>query len=192
VSLLDDVTGSWDYASLPSNISLGAACYLERRGSFDRFRSTRRPGLILGGGVTVYTWTTFNVEPTGLAEIGDDSVLVGAVLMCADHISVGARCVISYNVTIADSDFHPTDPTARRLDAIANAPNGDATTRPRVTTAPVRIGNDVEIGIGSLVLKGVRIGDGARILAGTVVTRDVPPGETFAGNPGQLVERGAQ
>ena len=98
------------------------AAFLERRDTFERFRSERDPGLVLGNGTTVYTWTTFNVDPTGCIEIGRDCVLVGAVFMCADTISLGDSVVISYNVTIADSDFHPIDPAERRLDAIANAP----------------------------------------------------------------------
>ena len=181
-----DLTGAWDHSTLPGNVHVGENCFLERRDSFERFRSTRDPGLVLGRAVTVYTWTTFNVEPTGLVEVGDDSVLVGAVFMCADHITVGARVVISYGVTIADSDFHPRDPELRRRDARANAPFGDASTRPRVTTAPVHIGDDVQIGVGAIVLKGVTIGDGARIGAGAVVPADVPPSAVAEGNPATI------
>ncbi len=179
----DELRGRWDYTSLASNIRLGDGCFLERRDTFERFRSERDPGLVLGDGTTVYTWTTFNVDPTGCIEIGRDCVLVGAVFMCADAISVGDRVVISYNVTIADSDFHPIDPAERRLDAIANAPGGNRSRRPTIRTAPVVIEDDVHVGIGAIVLKGVRIGTGARIGAGAVVTHDVPPGGFVQGNP---------
>jgi maltose O-acetyltransferase len=47
----------------------------------------------------------------------------------------------------------------------------------------VRIGNDVWIGGGAIILPGVTVGDGAVIGAGSVVTRDVGPGQTVAGNP---------
>ena len=46
------------------------------------------------------------------------------------------------NVTIADSDFHPLDPDARKRDAIANAPFGDKSQRPTYVTRPVAIGDD--------------------------------------------------
>lgn len=183
MSLLDDVTGSWDRATLPSNVRIGDGCFLERRDSFERFRSARDPGLILNDRVTVYTWTTFNVDPTGFLEVGDDSVLVGAVFMCADRITIGRRVVVSYNVTIADSDFHPSDPEERRRDAVANAPLGDRSQRPSFRTDPVVIEDDVHLGIGAIVLKGVRIGAGARVGAGAIVTRDVPSGATVEGNP---------
>ena len=177
------LTGGWDYAALPKNIGVGMDCYLERKESFKRFRSTRQPGLILGDRVKVYTWTEFNIEPTGAVEVGDDSILVGVVFMCAEKVSIGKRVVVSYNVTIADSDFHPRDPELRKLDALANAPGGDKSQRPAVIARPVVIADDVWVGIGAIILKGVHIGRGARIGAGAVVTKDVPAGMTIIGNP---------
>jgi acetyltransferase-like isoleucine patch superfamily enzyme len=185
-----DVTGDWDYRTLPANVRIGEGCYLERRGSFGRFRSSRDPGLTLGRSVQVYTWTTFNVEPSGAVEVGDGSVLVGAVFMCAGDITLGRRVTVSYCVTIADSDFHPLDPELRTRDAVANAPEGDRSTRPPLEVRPIHIEDDVWIGIGAIVLKGVRIGRGARVEAGAVVTRDVAVGATIAGNPARVVDRG--
>jgi len=186
MSEIDELTGCWDYDSLPENVVLGKDCFLERKHSFARFRSRKEAGLVLGDRVRVYTWTTFNVEPGGSIVVGDDSILVGAVFMCAERIEIGRRTVISYNVTIADSDFHPKDPSIRMADAIANAPFGDRSQRPGIVSRPVRIGDDVWIGIGAIILKGVSIGRGARVCAGTVVTGDVPAGATVAGNPGKL------
>jgi acetyltransferase-like isoleucine patch superfamily enzyme len=184
------ITGSWDHATLPKNIRVGSDCFLERRDSFKRFRSTREPGLIIGDRVKVYTWTEFNIEPGGMAEVGDDSILVGVVFMGAEKISIGKRVVISYNVTIADSDFHPRDPELRKLDAKANAPGGDKSQRPAVIARPVVIEDDVWVGIGAIILKGVHIGRGARIGAGAVVTKDIPAGASVAGNPAQLIATG--
>src|SRR5689334_7680430 len=107
------VTGDWDYSSLPSNVRLGEGCWIERRDSFGSFRSEQNPGLVIGNRVQIYTWTTFNVEPTGSIEIGDDCVLVGPVFMCAEKIIIGRGVHVSYQVTIADSDFHPLDPNER-------------------------------------------------------------------------------
>jgi acetyltransferase-like isoleucine patch superfamily enzyme len=166
---------------------VGSDCWLERRDSFESFRSQRNPGLVLGDRVRVYTWTTFNVEPTGCMEIGDDAILVGPVFMCAERITVGRRVVISYQVTIADSDFHPIDPGERKRDAIANAPFGDRSKRPKYLSRPVVIEDDAWIGISAIILKGVHVGRGARIGAGAVVTSDVPPGAMVIGNPAQVV-----
>jgi acetyltransferase-like isoleucine patch superfamily enzyme len=188
--LNEDVTGEWDYTTLPDNIRLGKHCFLARKASFARFRSTRRPGLVIGDRVHVHTSTTFNVEPQGWVAIGSDTILAGAVFMCAEHIRVGAHVVISYNVTIADSDFHPLDPASRRLDAIANAPAGDRSRRPRIESEAVEIGDYAWIGIGAIILKGATIGRGARVGAGAVVTADVPDGVTVEGNPARRVRSG--
>jgi acetyltransferase-like isoleucine patch superfamily enzyme len=185
-----DYTGEWDYGTLPDNVRLGAGCFLERRDSFKRFRSSRQPGLVLGERVRVYTWTAFNVEPTGVVTVGDAATLVGAVFMCAQSITVGARVIVSYNVTLADCDFHPSDPDLRIRDAEANAPFGDRSGRPPLVARPVVIEDDVGIGVGAIVLKGVRIGRGARVGAGAVVTADVPRGVLVAGNPARVVEGG--
>ncbi len=182
-----ETTGDWDYRSLPPNIKIGADCWIEFKGSFDLFRSLRDPGVVLGARIRAFYWATFNVEPTGAVEVGDDSILVGPIFMCAERISIGKRVVISYNVTIADADFHPIDPEQRKLDAVANAPFGDRTKRPLYVSQPVVIEDDVWIGIGAIILKGVRIGKGARVGAGAVVTSDIPAGVEIVGNPARQI-----
>ena len=180
---VNDITGDWDYASLPANIRVGEGCFIERRDAFTRFRSEQDPGLVLGDRVQVHTWTRFSVDPPARLDIGDDTILVGGIFMCAESIRVGARCVVQYNVTVADSDFHPIDVESRRQDAIASSPSGDRSKRPALVTRPVVIGDDVWIGTGAIILKGVTVGDGATIAPGTVVTRDVPAKAVAAGNP---------
>ena len=184
---IGEITGQWDYATLPKNTIIGPGCYLERKASFQRYRSEQPTGLSLGANVKAYTWTEFNIDPNGAVTVDDDSVLVGVVFMCAERITIGKRVVISYHVTIADSDFHPLDPEARQLDAIANAPGGDLSKRPPIVSSPVEIEDDVWIGIGTIILKGVHIGRGARVAAGSVVTRNVPAGVMVAGNPAKII-----
>jgi acetyltransferase-like isoleucine patch superfamily enzyme len=188
---VSDLTGSWDYSTLPANVIVGRNCFIERKQSLERFRSTRDPGLVLGDGVTIFMWSGISVEPDGVVEIGDDSTLVGAILMCADRISIGKRVIVSYNVTIADCDFHPHDPDLRMLDSIAAAPDGDLSRRPPLVGRPVLIEDDVWIGIGAIVLKGVRLGRGAKVAAGAVVTGSVPAGVTVAGNPARPTQEEA-
>ena len=53
---------------------------------------------------------------------------------------------------------------------------------------PVTIGNHVWIGCRCLILKGVTIGDGAVVAAGSVVTRDVPGGALVGGNPAKIIK----
>lgn len=184
---ITEITGAWDPATLPRNIRVGRNCYLENKGGFGRFFSERDPGLVLGDGVAVYTWTSFSIEREGFMEVGDETVLVGAQFMCAEHIRIGSRVVISYNVTIADSDFHPRDPDVRREDVRALAP-GSTRPRPPLDSSPVSVDDGAWIGIGALILKGVHIGAGAHVGAGSVVTRDVPANARVSGNPARPVD----
>jgi acetyltransferase-like isoleucine patch superfamily enzyme len=54
--------------------------------------------------------------------------------------------------------------------------------------APIVIGNDVWIGMGAIILPGIKIGEGAVIAAGAVVTADVASGHIVAGVPAQLLK----
>jgi acetyltransferase-like isoleucine patch superfamily enzyme len=89
-------------------------------------------------------------------------------------------------VTIVDSDFHPLDPAQRAMDCEALAPDGHGQ-RPRVEAKPVIIEDNVWVGFGAAILKGIRIGRGAIVGAGSVVTRDVPACTFVAGNPARVV-----
>lgn len=90
------------------------------------------------------------------------------VLLDVTFIEIGDRTQIGPAVQIYAAD-HPRDPAAR----LTNLENG----------RPVRIGANVWIGGGAVILPGVTIGDDAIIGAGSIVTRDVPSGATVAGNP---------
>lgn len=95
----------------------------------------------------------------------------------ARSLRIGEHCLIAGAVTIADYDGHPLDAAARR---------GGATS-PRAEIRPVEIGDDVWIGHGAVILKGVKIGDRAVIGAHATVTRDVPSDCVVAGNPARPV-----
>ncbi|QNI38315.1 sugar O-acetyltransferase [Edaphobacter albus] len=93
------------------------------------------------------------------------------VLLDVTSITIGERTQIGPAVQIYAAD-HPRDPAIRRV----NLENG----------RPVRIGANVWIGGGAIILPGVTIGDDAIIGAGSVVTRDVPSGATVFGNPARI------
>jgi len=90
------------------------------------------------------------------------------VILDVVEVSIGEGTQIGPAVQIYAAD-HPRDPATRR--------EGLEFGR------PVQIGRNVWVGGGAVILPGITIGDDAVIGAGSVVTRNVPPGATFAGNP---------
>jgi hypothetical protein len=101
--------------------------------------------------------------------------MTGGTICAAERITIKNNVAVGANTTIIDTDFHPLDPQVRRL-------------RPQdARTAPILIEDDVFIGMNSLILKGVTIGKGSVVGAGSIVTKDVPPGVIVAGNPARIV-----
>jgi acetyltransferase-like isoleucine patch superfamily enzyme len=114
-----------------------------------------------------------------LLSIGDGT-FVGhqCSLIVGKSIHIGRHCLLAAGVSISDYDGHPLDAEARR--------RGE--TSPASEIRPVIIGDDVWIGGGAAVLKGVTIGDRAIVGACSVVTKDVPPDTVVAGNPARVVK----
>ncbi|PYK11038.1 MAG: acyltransferase [Verrucomicrobia bacterium] len=110
--------------------------------------------------------------------------------MADERIEIGSYCLISWNVGIADSDFHPLEPAQRLIDAQALAPYFNARpARPKLKTAPVKIANNVWIGMNAVILKGVIVGENSVVAAGSVVTKSIPPNTVVAGNPAVVVRQ---
>ena len=126
------------------------------------------------------------------AAIGPDS-MVRPPFHCdyGYNITLGAGVFLNYNCTILDvvaveigdmtqnatgvqilTADHPRDPAVRATGLELGR--------------PVRIGRNVWIGAGAIILPGVTIGDDALIGAGSIVTRDVPAGATAVGNPARV------
>ncbi len=116
--------------------------------------------------VFLTTW-----QAGAILKIGGDFGMTGGTICAAESIVIGDRVAIGANTTIIDTDFHPLDARWRQEHP------ADARTRPIV------IEDDVFVGMHCLILKGVRLGQGCVIGAGSVVTHDVPPGMIAAGNP---------
>ena len=95
----------------------------------------------------------------------------GCVFLDVVGIEVGDGCQIGPSVQILTAD-HPRDPALRRQGLESGK--------------PVRIGRNVWIRSGAIILPGVTIGDDAIVGAGSIVTRDVPEGATVVGNPAQV------
>lgn len=112
----------------------------------------------------------------------------GCKIWSSGKISIGNRVLISHNVNIHDSNSHPVDAKLRHEDFLHIFSKG-LQDNIDLREAEVIIEDDAWIGFNSIILKGVRIGKGAIIGAGTIVTKDVPEYTLVAGSTYRIIKR---
>jgi acetyltransferase-like isoleucine patch superfamily enzyme len=184
------VEEDWWAHPIPANVEFGDGFYCESAQIFRKMVSKKPGAVVIGQHVSCYAGCSFAIGENGRCTIGDFSLLNGALIMADERIDIGSHCLVSWNVGIADSDFHPLEPAQRLIDAQALAPYfKDRPPRPQLTPAPVKIGNNVWIGMNAVILKGVIIGDNSVVAAGAVVTRSIAPNTIVAGNPAVVVKK---
>ena len=123
------------------------------------------------GNLTTYQGASIHIFNNAKLKIGKGGFLnENSAIKCYNNIIIGNEVFISDNVEIRDSDNHQI-----LRDGY-------------ITSAPINIGNHVWIGLRSIILKGVTIGDGAIVAAGSVVTKDIPPHCLVAGIPAKIIK----
>lgn len=181
--------------------------YYERRKRV--IRQARNIELGENAKITEFAHITINV---GSIAIGENSIISCAVNMyphnkdcklkigkdcyigdhsriwCAKSINIGDRVLIAHNVNIFDTTTYPIDKVIRYKHARTHLTSGMPLIKyETMFEDPVSIGNDVWIGCNSIILKGVTIGEGCIIQAGSVVLKDCRPNCIYGGNPAELI-----
>jgi len=184
------VEGDWWPHPIPVNVQCGEGFYCETAQIFRHLRNKKSDAVVFGNYVSCYAGCSFSIGENGQCTVGDFTLLNGALIMAEEKIEIGSHCLISWNIGIADSDFHPLEPAQRLIDAQALAPYfKDRPPRPKLKTAPVKIADNVWVGMNAVILKGVTIGENSVVAAGSVVTKSVPPSTVVAGNPAVIVRQ---
>lgn len=117
--------------------------------------------------------------------IGTETVIINCTFSQShkgDHFIIGNGCTLT-GVTFVAHDASPTlfiPELNVKKDVMALGSR-------RSYRAPIRIGDNVFIGIGTIILPGVTIGDNVVIGAGSVVTRNIPGNQVAAGNPAKVI-----
>ena len=113
--------------------------------------------------------------------IGDRTHLgYGLTISVGNSVKIGNDCLIAGGCFIADNDGHPIDPYRRIRKEPVNGEEID----------PVVIEDNVWIGTGSVILKGVTIGEGSVVAANSLVTRSIPPYSIAMGVPAKIIKSG--
>lgn len=116
------------------------------------------------------------VHRDAILRIGAGTGMSNCTLVCQEEVNIGHDVFIGGGVFIVDSDLHairPEDRIPHRADKVARA--------------AVRIEDEVFIGAHATLLKGVTVGRGAIVGAGSVVAKNIPAGEIWAGNPARRI-----
>jgi acetyltransferase-like isoleucine patch superfamily enzyme len=125
--------------------------------------------LIVKGKFYFLYGSSIYINQGAILELGKGYCNLNCNISCFEHITIGNDVLISEQVLIRDSDDHQI------LNQSENV------------TQPIHIGNHVWIGMRATILKGVTIGDGAIIAAGSVVTSDVPANSLVGGVPAKII-----
>lgn len=112
------------------------------------------------------------IEEGAKLKVGNAFLNRDTKIYCSKEITMGKHVAISEGVIIRDSDVH---------DIIKEGIKQE-------NTKPIHIQDNVWIGMGAIILKGVTIGEGSVIGAASVVTRNVPPKSLVVGNPAKIIK----
>jgi acetyltransferase-like isoleucine patch superfamily enzyme len=146
------------------------------------------PDVKLGKNVRIYDFTNLYG-----CEIGDE-VKIGTFVEIQKGSKIGNRCKVSSHtficegVTLEDEVFigHNVTFTNDRFPR-STAADGRLQTEADWKCIPTLVKRGASIGSGATLLCGITVGENALIGAGSVVTKDVPPGAVVAGNPARII-----
>lgn len=127
----------------------------------------------LGRKVQLHRYVKLSVlgnEGYAQIDIGDNTSIGDRTeIHAGKSVSIGSGCNIAWDVCIMDRDYHKFNSPIEEI-------------------KPLKIGDNVWIGCNSIILKGLTIGEGAVVAAGSVVTKDVPPKTLVGGNPAKVLK----
>lgn len=149
-----------------------------KRGSIEIGKNVRINSSYFANPTALFNRTTLYTKGEGKISIGDNVGISNSAIASMNSITIEDDVLIGGGCKIWDTDFHPMDYSKRIHDE-----------QNEISTAPVLIKKGAFVGGSSIVLKGVVIGAKSIIGAGSVVTKSVPDGEIWAGNPARFIKK---
>lgn len=137
--------------------------------------------IVIGNNCHIYGMLLI-YQYSGTIRIGSDCSLGPySRIVSVDKVEIGNRVLIAHNVNIIDNISHPIDARERYKDFISSYTEGMKECD--IKASAITIEDDVWIGFNSTIMRGVKIGKGAIIGAGSFVAKDVEPWTVNVGNP---------
>ena len=162
-----------------SKINIGGIFYFNAKWTKDDpfpsvFAMGENSSLTVKGSFRIHSGSRVSICSGASLILGSGYINNNLNLACFERIEIGDNVAISENVCIRDSDNH------------------DILSSKHTKTQPIKIGNKVWIGMNVTILKGVTIGDGCIIAAGSVVNRDVPERCLVGGVPAKILKQNVE
>lgn len=139
-----------------------------------RFSLGRKSSLIINGNFSIGSGSDIRVFDNGELILNGGGCRAGVQIVCFKRITIGKGCAIARDAIIRDTDAHQ----------LINSTH--------LMTQEVFIGEHVWVGNRAIIMKGVTIGNGAVIAAGSIVTKDVPEKCIVAGVPAKVIRENVE
>ncbi|OFY84477.1 MAG: hypothetical protein A3F72_13800 [Bacteroidetes bacterium RIFCSPLOWO2_12_FULL_35_15] len=140
--------------------------------------------ITIGKNVHLHSFPDGSCHKTALATyftdamivIGDNCNLNGTAIHCNEKIIIGNKCMFGPGTIIVDNDSHRV--------VIDNLERNQ-----KPISKPIEICDNVWIGMNTIILKGVTIGENSIVAAGSIVLKDIPPNSLYGGHPAVFLKK---
>ena len=119
----------------------------------------------------------FIIAQNAILSIGDNVGISNSTIFCCNSITIEDYVFVGGNTKIYDTDFH-----SLKFEKRISKTDDD------IKSKPVTLCENAFIGAHSIILKGVRIGKNSIIGAGSLVSKDIPDNQIWAGNPAKFIK----
>ena len=158
----------------PRRMHLGPGVTIDDYALLDA-RGAGPPGLRVDAGVLINRNAVLKCK-AGPIVVGEGSIIgPNSSVVSLSGVEIGRNVLVAGNCTIS-AGAYPTDRTPRSMRAEGAYSKG-----------PIRVGDDVWIGTGAMILGGITVGAHAIVAAGAVVTGAVPEGTVVGGMPARVI-----
>ncbi len=190
IVLLEDLIKKIEYKTIQDNLNLiiiGEHSKLYKEAKVINLQNNKH-NIVIGnythirGNLQIFNYGG-KIQIGNYCYLGENSYLwSGESVIIEDHV------LISHNVNIIDSNSHELNHSDRKKGYNEIISIGHPSNKGSIITMPIVIKKNAWISFNVIILKGVTIGEGAIVAAGSVVTKDVPDFAVVAGNPARIVK----